>query len=64
MSHILFFRKKILFKKLSLNIMVIENPTDQQRFYGMKLVTRKERYYEPLSVLPEVSCITNFVLNC
>ena len=41
--------------------MVIENPTDQQRFYGMKLVTRKERYYEPLSVLPEVSCITNFV---
>ena len=63
MSHILFFRKKILFKKLSLNIMVIENATDQQRFYGTKLVTRKERYYQPLSVLPEVSCITSFVLN-
>jgi hypothetical protein len=64
MSHILFFRKKILFKKLSLNIMVIENPTGQQRFYGTKLVTPKERYYEPLSVLPEISCITSFILNC
>jgi len=44
--------------------MVIENATDQQRFYGTKLVTSKERYYEPLSVLPEISCITSFILNC
>ena len=31
--------------------------TGQQRFYGTGLVTRKGRYYHPLSVLPEAGCI-------
>jgi hypothetical protein len=25
---------------------------------------QKERFYHPLSVLPEVGCIPDFVLNC
>jgi len=34
--------------------------TGQQRFYGMRLVTRKGRHYHPLSVLPEANCIAVF----
>jgi hypothetical protein len=38
--------------------------TSQHRFYDMRLVTQKERYYHPLSVLPEIGYIASFVLNC
>jgi hypothetical protein len=39
----------------------LETLTGQQRLYGMRLVTRRGRYYHPLSVLPEADCITGFV---
>jgi hypothetical protein len=42
----------------------LEILTGQQRFYGTGLVTRKERYYHALSILPEASCITGFILYC
>jgi hypothetical protein len=38
--------------------------TSQPRFYGTRQVTRKGRYYHPLSILPEAGCIIGFVLNC
>ena len=38
--------------------------TGQQRFYGTRLITQKERYYHPLSVLPKADCIADFVINC
>lgn len=36
----------------------------QQRFHSMGLLMRKERYYHPLSILPEIDCIIGFVLYC
>jgi hypothetical protein len=55
--------ENVLFKEFSHSIMVTRNP-DQHRFYGMRQVTQKKRYYHPLSILPEVGCIAGSVLNC
>jgi hypothetical protein len=33
--------------------------TGQQRFYGTRLATQKERYYHPLNVLPKAGCIAD-----
>jgi len=41
--------------------MIIRNPIGQQIFYGTRLVTRKEKCYDPLSVLHKVGCIAGFV---
>jgi hypothetical protein len=62
--HLVLRGKKSCLRSRHLILWSLETLTSQQRFYGMKLVTQNEKYYHPLSVLPEVGCIVSFVLNC
>ena len=61
-SGILFFLEKIsCSRSRHLVLWSLETLTGQHRFYGMRLVTQKERCYHPLSILPEAGCIAGFV---
>jgi hypothetical protein len=64
-SGILFFtgEKKSCLRSHRLLLWSLGTLSGQQRFYGTRLVTRKRRYYQPLSLLPEIVCIAAFVLN-
>jgi hypothetical protein len=55
------FRETVLLRSHHLVLWSLGTLTGQQRFYGPRLVTRKGRCYHPLSVLPEASCIADFV---
>ena len=60
-SGILFFDGEwSCLKSRHLVLWLLWTLTDQQRFYGTRLVTQKRRYYHPLSVVPEVGCIADF----
>jgi ABC-type iron transport system FetAB permease component len=61
-SDILFFYgKKSCSRSRQLVLWSLGTLTGQQRFYGTGLVTQKERWYHPLSVLPKAGCIAGFV---
>jgi hypothetical protein len=55
-SDILFLdRERSSVRSCHLVLWSLETLTDQHRFYGTGLVTRKERNDHPLNVLPEAS---------
>jgi hypothetical protein len=64
-SSILFFGGTILFKELPPTIVITRNPnwSIETLWYGTGYA-KKRRLYYPLSILPEVGCIADFVLNC
>jgi hypothetical protein len=64
-SSILFFNGEWYYLRSRHLVLWLLGPlTGQQRVYGTRLVTQKERYYHPLSVLPKAGCIADFVINC
>jgi lysine/ornithine N-monooxygenase len=61
---ILYFGEMTRLRSRHLILWSSETLIGQQRFYGTRLVMQKERYYHLLSILSEVGCIVDFVLNC
>jgi hypothetical protein len=55
--------KNILFKELSSNIMVIQNPNWLIEILWYETDYIKKKTLAPLNVLPEVDCIADFTLN-